>query len=305
MAHRFILALALTASASATQTPPPDEQVITVDGRRTTREEIRREAEEFVRTTGIATSNKPAARWVDAVCPTVKGVSEANAATVIAKIEAVAVAAGAPVARKPCKPNIVVAFAADGSALTGTIAKDRRKIGGVPVREREQLIEADVPLRWWYATDTRGRQGARKTTGQLPWAGSDAGGTQEGGGSPTNDATTIVQTTSSIVSTQVNRVLTNATVIVDATLAKSQPLDAIAAHIAMVALAEIDRDAKPTGSILALFSTPSSGLDDLGDGDRALLKSLYGIKLDRAGWQQRGTLVDGMIRARTEGAKGY
>jgi hypothetical protein len=301
MHSRFFVAIALTAGAASAQTPQPENQTITVDGRRTTYEEIRKEAEEFVRATGVATSNKAAARWVDAICPTVKGVSSANAAVVIAKIEAEARAAGASVARRPCKSNIIVAFAADGSALTAAIAKDRRKVGDVPVRERQALIEDDVPLRWWYATDTRGRQGARKTTGQLPWVGSDEGGSTEGGGSALNEATTIVQTTSSIVSTQVNRVLTNATIIVDATLAKGQPLDAIAANIAMVALAEIDRGAKPSGSILSLFATPSSGLDDLGEGDRALLKSLYAIKLDRAGWQQKGSLVDGMLRARGDG----
>lgn len=308
--HRFgvlmpclvsILATPAAANMQTASGPANDAQIITVDGRPTTREEIRREAEELVRSTGVATSNKAAARWVDAVCPTVKGVSAANADMVAAKVEAVATAAGARIARKPCKPNIIIAFAADGSKLTRDIARDRRKIGGVPVRERQSLVETDVPLRWWYATDMRGRHGTSRTTGQLPWAGSDEGGQQQGGGSPMNDINTITQNNSSIVSTQVNRVLTNATVVVDATLSKGQSLDAIAAHIAMVALAEIDRDAKPAGSILSLFATPSSGLDDLGTGDQALLKSLYGIQLDRAGWQQKGRLVDGMIQARIDG----
>jgi hypothetical protein len=274
------------------------EETITVNGRLTTREEIRREAEAMVRTTGIATSNKPAARWVDAICPSVKGVAPAIAEMVRTKIETVAKAAGARVARQPCRTNIIVAFAADGSALTSAIARDRSKIGGVPVPERQALIENDVPLRWWYATDTRGRHGSSKTTGQMPWAGSDEGGAQQGGGSPTNDLTTIVQNNSSIVSTQVNRVLTSATVIVDVTLATGKTLDAVAAQVAMVALAEIDREAKPEGSILSLFAVPSSGLDDLSDGDRALLKSLYAISLDRTGSQHKGRLVDGMIKAR-------
>lgn len=297
------LSLAIPSIATANPISPgqAETDVITVDGRRTTKAEIRREAEEFVRSTGIATSNKAAARWVDAICPTVKGVSAANANIIVTKIEDVARTAGARVARQPCKPNIIVAFAADGSKLMRDIARDRRKIGGVPIRERQSLVETPVPLRWWYATDTRGRHGTSRTTGQLPWAGSDDGGAQQGGGSPTNDISTITQNNSSIVSTQVNRVLTNATVIVDATLAKGQSLDAIAAHVAMVALAEIERGARPDGSILSLFAMPSPGLDDLSKGDLAVLKSLYGIALDRAGWQQKGRLVDGMIEARTGG----
>lgn len=70
-----------------------------------------------------------------------------------------------------------------------------------------------------------------------------------------------------------------------------------AAQVAMVMLAEIDVDAKPTGSILSLFPG-KTGVDDLSVNDLAVLKSLYRLPLDRNARFHRGMLMQAIIAAR-------
>ena len=294
--RRLLFLIAVLPAAVAAQTPDP---TITVTGSQLTRDGIRREAEDYVRATAIAEGTRPAARWTDPICPAIVGVSPANAETVRAKLTAVAQDVGVAVAKEPCKSNIVIAFALDGSDLARKIAADRRKTRAITTANREQLVEGELPVRWWYSSETRAHSGMRSTTGQLPWAGSDEGGTQQGGGSPLNGINTIVQNKSSIVSTQVARVLVSATIIIDAKLAQGAPLDAVAAQVAMVALAEIDLDAKPPGSILSLFPG-KTGVDDLSVNDRAALKSLYSLPLDRNARFHRGRLLQDIVAARLD-----
>lgn len=294
--------LMMTASAAIAQTGTPADPTITVTGIQLTREEIEREAEEYVRTTAIAEGTRPAARWTNPICPKVVGVSPANAATVRAKVLAVAREVGVTVAKEPCKSNIVIAFAPNGSDLTRKIAGNRRKARALTAANREKLVETDLPVRWWYSSETRAHSGMSSTTEQLPWTSGDTssepgGGGQQGGGSPLNGVSTIVQNKSSIVSTQVARSLVSATIVIDANLSQGVPLNAIAAEVAMVALAEIDIEAKPVGSILTLFPDKNK-VDDLSANDRAALKSLYSLPLDRNARFHRGRLKQDIVKAR-------
>lgn len=108
---------------------------------------------------------------------------------------------------------------------------------------------------------------------------------------------TISNYNSSIVSTQVARVLTSATVIIDLNLSSGTKLDAIAALASLVVLTEIEPDAKPTGSILSLFPV-GSGIDDLSETDRQMLKALYALPLDRTARQHRGRLLNDIVKAK-------
>jgi hypothetical protein len=301
MTKRFALLLISVVATGEAVAQPADPTII-VSASPTTKDEIRREAEDYVSATGIAEGTRPAARWTDPICPSIIGVSADNAETVRAKLISVAGDVGVAVAKQPCKSNIVIAFALNGSDLARKIALDKRKTRAITAANRDKLVESELPVRWWYSTETRAHSGMRSTTGQLPWTGGDSsnepgGGGQQGGGSPLNGIPTIVQNKSSIVSTQVARALVSATVIIDANLAKGAPLDAVAAQIAMVALAEIDLDAKPAGSILSLFPA-KIGVDDLSANDRAALKSLYSLPLDRNARFHRGRLLQDIVEAR-------
>lgn len=125
----LLLALAPVCAAAA-QDQRADDRIITVTGSVLTREEIRRDTQDYIRETGIAGGIKPATRWTSPICPKVTGVSADNAATVRRKIEDVAREAGVNVGSSNCKTNIVVAFALDSRDLMDRLAEkpwpDRR-----------------------------------------------------------------------------------------------------------------------------------------------------------------------------------
>jgi len=128
-------ALALLAAAPAAGEDPDS---IIVTGTPEAKREERKRAAEFVRRTGVATLN-PVARWIAPVCPRTIGVDAKVAGIVDDRIRDVAEAAGAPIAPKPCTPNIAVIFTDDG----------------------------DGPIRWWYGTREESRDGMPTNSGVL------------------------------------------------------------------------------------------------------------------------------------------
>jgi hypothetical protein len=154
-------------------------------------------------------------------------------------------------------------------------------------------------VRWWYLTDTRSRHGVGSMRKDLQIE----GGVSQGEGGSTNSNPISVEAIqhydSSVISTQVHRFLTSATVLVDADSVAGQPLDAIAAYAAMVAFAEIrDSDFAPSGSILGLFAAPGAPRE-MTDQDMAFLRALYRLPLDRQAQRHRGRLVVEMVAAAT------
>jgi hypothetical protein len=248
----------------------------------------------------VARGDTPAARWVDPVCPRVLGLSEEGSRAAEARIRTMAADAGAEVAREPCDSNIVVTFAADAGALVREIdRRTPRRLAEVAPSARSALLTGSAPIRWWYMTETRGRHSGNGRTGSAPAAmtnpvthdGSGAGSTFAG------DIPTIMHYENSIVSTLTNRVLTSASIVVDQDAVMGMRLEAVAAYAALVALAEIrSADAAPPGSILALFTAanPPRGLTAQ---DRAFLRALYRLPLDREARLQRSLLVGDMVAA--------
>lgn len=273
------------------------DDTITVTGSRLEPEEIRRRAVEFVRQTGVATGERSVARWIDPVCPRAIGVGPSYAIIVESKLRDIANAARVPVASEPCQTNIAVSFTDDGGALARKIAvRAPRRFAEVPITERKALIDGSAPVRWWYATETRSKDGSPAASIAAPWTAGNA----EGGGSvlPMNsDTTSLHQYSSSIVSTQAVRALTSATVVIDVNRAEGLPLDAVATFAALVAFAEIRvGDSPPPDSILGLFEERGS-LRTLSERDLAFLRALYRLPLDRQARQQRGRLVRELIAA--------
>jgi hypothetical protein len=132
-----------------------------VTGNRLTREQ----AADYVRQVGVARGQVPAARWIDPVCPRVRGIAEPYAQVVEARMRAIAQETGIRVADKGCDPNISVSFVGNAEALMKLI--DRRsptRLQEVPSEAREALINSDVPIRWWYLTEERTRDGVPRVT---------------------------------------------------------------------------------------------------------------------------------------------
>ncbi|MBA2919511.1 hypothetical protein [Sphingomonas sp. CGMCC 1.13658] len=279
-----LLIAALLATAAHAQT---SSDTIDVTGR--TPEQVRKQAQAFVRATGVADDGRPVARWAEPVCPRVLGVSAEIGRRVADKVREVARGAGIAVARAPCRTNIAISFAGDGGAIVRALAaKAPGRLVEVAADDRAALLDGDAPVRWWHATEMRTRDGMGTTGNESPpFALGRAGGVMMAG-------EVHFQYNSSIASTRMVRVLKAGTVVIDVNRATGMPLDSVAAFAAMVSLAEIQpSEAPPRNSILSLFE--NGGSRDLTTLDENFLRALYRLPLDRTALAQRGLLVRGLL----------
>lgn len=283
---------ALAPMLAAAQTPPTaDDAEITVTGERLTPAQARERAIAYVHHTGIVAGKETVARWTDKVCPRAVGLSPENARRVENRFRAIAASVGAPLASDRCSPNVTINFVGDGAGFTRQVAqRDPQRLREVSYKQRSELINGRAPIRWWYLTELRSRDGTRMVGMDPAFVTGD--GQMAGPALPSNgEASTLTQFSSSNLSTQVNRALLSATVVVDTSRAEGRTLDAVGAYAAFVALAELmPRDEPLRGSILGLFGTDEipSGLTKL---DTTFLRELYSLPLDRKARQQRTRLV--------------
>ena len=289
-------ALLIASALAAAPTPRPltPDDAIVVTGRKSPPEVTRARAVEFVRAAGVAAGEQSVARWVDPVCPRVLNLAEPYAQIVEAKLRAVAEETKIPLARQPCRPNIVISFASEAGAVVRRIAKKSlRSMVEIGASERARLLGGDAPVRWWYSTETKGSDGMAQIVGGAPWT---SGNSEGGGSSLPSGVPTLQQYRSTIIGTQTVRVLKAATVIVDVGAADGVPLEAVASYAAMVAFAEIKPATPPPQSILGLFD----GADrprGLTAWDTAFLRALYRLPHDRRAGEQRRILVRELIAA--------
>lgn len=283
------IALLITAVPAAAD--EPDEEIV-VTGTALSRAEARRQAADFVDRVGIAAGQTPAARWIDPVCPRAFGLDAARAAMVEQRLRAHVTSVGAKVAKAGCTANLAVIFTADAGSMVKKIARrSTSTLGEIGPAGREALVAGDAPVRWWYDTEARGKDGQRQIG--MPFL---AGGTGEGGAPLVPGGDTFVQYRSSVVSTLSVRSIRSATIVVDVERAAGVPLTAVGDYAAMVGLAEVRRpDAVPSGSILALFDKGGS-VPGLTDRDLAFLRGLYAMPLDRLARQHRQMLVGRMLK---------
>ncbi len=305
------LAASALALAVSSQAQAAVDETIVVRGTRLDPELARERAVDFVKRTGVATGQKQVARWVVPICIKVIGLQDDQAARVDRIMHGIAREANIRVAGPTCKPNITVSFAPDAGQIVRQIhARKPHQLRELSVIEREQLLNGNASVRWWYATQMLDRNGVKSNNISPGWIGAGEGSGVPGsavtdavsvGGS--GDITSTQQFNSgSNVRTPTVRSLFGATVIVDTPKIDAIALDSIAAYAAMVSFAELDADAPPPDSILGLFQ-PNSIENSLTDWDLAFLKSLYRMPLDRRSRIQRGHLVKALVEERLPGGK--
>ena len=292
----------LTAAQTGTRTfvTDPDSPIV-VTGQRPTREQAHARAVTFVRQVGVARGDTAAARFVDPVCPRVMGIAEPYAGMVLARMRAIAEAAGIRVGRAGCQSNVSVSFVGDAGALMREI--DRRsptRLQEVPRDERGAMLNGDAPVRWWYLTETRSRHQMRNSPQSMQTEGGIGGGSSQASGALEADALSHYDA-GSHVSNQVNRAIIDANVVIDLDGVEGRSLQAVAAYAAFVAFSEVRPSAPPpAGSILGMFGAEPQA-DALTDWDLAFLRALYNIPLDRAARRHRGMLVRDMVDFQTRG----
>ena len=290
--HGIILAMGgVAAAAIAAPTDPTAPEEIVVEGQRLTPAQARERAVAYVQHTGIIDGKESIARWVDPICPRVMGVSPEVAEKVVASVRSIAAQVGVRTARPGCAPNIAVIFVGDGNAFMRSVStRDPSQLAKISTQQREFLFTGGAPVRWWYFDQSRGRDGDRMNGMDPAFVTGD--GSAGGPTLPSNgESSTSMNYGSSQVSTQMARVLTGATVVIDTVKASGATLDSVAAYAAMVAFAELQPRATPLdGSILGLFGNKDAPRS-LSKLDQTFLKELYALPLDRRARQQRGRLV--------------
>lgn len=190
MASSLILGFVAALIAGA---PPaaPREDAITVTGVRLNPEAVR--AVDFVHATGVAAGELPAARWIEPVCPHVVGLVDEAARVVEAKVRGIAAAANIAAARVPCTTNIAIVFATDGGAVVRDIAaRAPRRMGGVRPAAVAALTGGPAPIRWWYASEVRDKDGIGASADGIP-ARVPSPGESRGSVLPANEDTTFMQ----------------------------------------------------------------------------------------------------------------
>ncbi|MGZ8998462.1 MAG: hypothetical protein ACXW2T_06360 [Allosphingosinicella sp.] len=262
-------------------------------------ENIRAQSIAFVRGTGVANGQTPAARWIDPVCPRVIGLRDDAARAAEARMRRVATEAGAEVATQPCNSNLVVTFTADPAALASAVYRlEPRQFAQLAPGRRDALLAGPAPVRWWYGAETRGRHGeGEREPGTSGQGQADNHGTMNSSYAFEGDT---MRYDSSLISTFEQRALVSASVLVDLDSIMGMRLDSVADYAAFVGLAEIrNPDFAPEGSILGLFGSGPRprGLTAF---DRAFLRALYRLPLDREASRHRGGLVRDMTQVSAE-----
>jgi hypothetical protein len=297
-----VTAILLFTSVPAAASLQPTNQTIVVKATPLDPVQARQRAVNFVKSTGVANGQKQVARWAVPICIKVVGVSTAQAAKIEDLMLGVARETNMPVAKKGCDPNITVIFTGDADQAVRYVHQRRpHQLRELSLTAREQLLNGNAPVRWWYSTQNLDREGVGTDNVAPSWAG--AGGGEGSSGLPVSiggmgEMTSTQQYGSgSNVRTPTIRSLFSATVVIDAPAAGKTPIDSIAAYAAMVAFAEMDAGAPPPDSILGLFQ-PTSIESSMTDWDMAFLKSLYRMPLDRRSRIQRGHLVEALLKER-------
>lgn len=311
IAAQFLLASAilvtpLSAQENTSQKPPEAKPSIHVIGRTITQAELRKQANDFVRSTGIANGSDPVARWIEPVCPKVVDIKPEYAAIVETRMREIAADSRILTGELDCKTNITVSFTTDAAAVVQAIAtKAPSRLAELAPHERDTLLKSDAPIRWWYNTRTQGADGMKVANSDslLVSADSTDGRTFSvgtGGESAIGNGTQTVQAyRSTLIGTLAVRALFRATVIIDINLAEGASLDAVASYAAMVAYAETEPMRQPMPySILGLFDEGRNFTQPT-DWDMTLLRTLYSMPHDRAGQKHRRMLVGAIVEAST------
>jgi len=235
------------------------------------------------------------ARWQGPICASVRGIPDpAVAALVLARITAAVAETGLKTAESGCKPNLTVAFTDDARELVGLVkAKRRSALPRFDPVLFSQLDSATLPVRWWHVLAPAGSGGGAATPDAGALASSNVGTTMPAG----PDAIGTNSWNSSLVDTNLSIWAKAGVAVVDVNLATGVSLEALADYIALVMLApmRLPPDAPGVPSVLSLFDggTRPTGLSIW---DRAFLKGLYAMQMNRSAQRQRQQLISAMAR---------
>jgi hypothetical protein len=282
-----LIATALMQATAVAQEQPP----IVV-----TAERSQAHALAFVDQVALGIADNAFARWEDRVCVGTSNLAQPAAQALVDRISARAQAVGLRTGQPGCTANIMVIYASDSDALTRQIVDRRRDLLGFFAEDgrltagraaMEEFASTPRPVRWWHVSSkgvgslrpdvAQTRQNSGQT-GAFAAAASEGTGDYGGQGSAADlQGADAVRTSGSRARPTVRNDLNYVLVVVDARRVVDVPATAWMDYVAMVSLAQLDPDARPTGypTILNLFNTPDAGLTEMTRWDVAFLDGLY------------------------------
>jgi hypothetical protein len=278
----------------------PPEDAITVEATRLSGEQVRAASSAYVKA-GLPPN--PAygqyARWQGPLCIHVRGIPDpAVAGMVLARISAAAVDVGLAVQKPGCRPNLTVAFTDDAKGLVAQVrAKKPTALPRFDPKLYAGLASPSLPVRWWHVLAPAGSGGGAAgaaDTGAL--ASAQTNGEGGVGLSAGPDAIGTNSWNSSLIDTNLSVWARAGVAVVDVNLATGVSLDALADYVALVMLApmRLPPDAPGVSSVLTLFAGNGPRPAGMSSWDRAFLKGIYAVQMNRRASRQRQQLINAM-----------
>jgi hypothetical protein len=268
-------ATAATDNRPVTKSGNSSANTVTVNAQRD-RAELQRKVNAFLSSVLVHHSDWALARWDQAVCPLIAGLSRDEGEFMLARLSAVVRAAGAPLAPEKCSVNFFVVLTPEPAVL---LMKWRRRdprlfdntYGEAKVK---RFINTPRPIRVWYNAAFVGSDGTTFYADSLP------GTTAAGIGGMGQETYPINRSArgSRLLYDDVPAI-SSVIVIVDSNRVKGLQFGQLADYIAMIGLAEVnlDKNLGDAPTILHLFAAAAAAQQaSLTPWDRAFLKALYG-----------------------------
>jgi len=243
------------------------------------------------------------ARWDSPVCPSVTGLPRRAGEYVLERASDIARAAGVPLARDHCRPNLFIFVSNNPQQLLKAMAGRDRGVtfGRASPLAIDDFIATPQPVKVWYNSDpvtpdnTAVARGFPNFSVVTNGAGTGAGAwaVVPGGAPP---MTSDWERSSHLTSTFV-WMFSYVYVVVDQTQLHAVTLGQLADYVGMVGLAQLKPNARfgDAPTILKLFAgAPQASPAGMTDWDRAYLKSLYAT--EQSSKVQRDLIAQGMLR---------
>lgn len=292
IAHLLPFAFAwLAAGTVAAQTTPPPQET-PVEGIVVLGMPLREQVETFVDAVTAPPPGRGPARWNErsGVCVGVINLARDAAQAMADRVSDVAGGLGLRVGEPGCSPNIIVIATDDAPGLTRAMVERspnafRPDYAGAArsSRELELFVSSDRPVRWWHVAmpvvRDSGAPAVRLPGRNAPFV--------PGGGRLT---------------TEMRNRLLRAYIVIDIDQAEGLTLGQLSDYVAMVALVQIDPDARVEGfnTILNVVADPSSAAA-LTDWDQAYLSAFYDVELNQQNpAAQAGAIASDMYRQRRQ-----
>lgn len=217
-------------------------------------------------------------RWRTGICPVTQGLSPEFNSFVSARIEAVAVAVGAPhQAAEQCTHNVEVLFTTEPQKILDEVVKRNSALLGFHYsHQAKALATFSRPIQGWYVTSTRGCSGREAMDEALPLP--DLPGIPLGpvpGGCL--GSRLVTGQSSAIIS---------ALIVVDTKKATGMSIGSVSDYLAMLILSQ-SQSPDTCGALPSIIDLMASSCGDrekptqITAGDLAFLRGLYSVDLEQ------------------------